>query len=209
MVFSKDYLAEIEATIRKLDSSALELLACSLAAVRHRNGRLFVIGIGGGASLAAHAVSDLRMMADFEAYAPTDNVTELTARINDYGWDEAISGWLRMSHVGPRDALLVFSVGGGNLEKNVSVPLVNAMAYARDIGAAIYAVVGPMGGTAREMADVCILIPATTVERRTPITESLQAVVWHLLMSHPALKRKPSKWEEIDSEREGTNGKSS
>jgi D-sedoheptulose 7-phosphate isomerase len=150
MVFSEDYLAEIEATIRKLDASALELLARSLAAVRQGNGRLFVIGLGGGASLGAHAVSDLRMMADFEAYAPTDNVTELTARINDYGWNEAISGWLRASRLNRRDALLVFSVGGGNIEKNVSVPLVNSMAYAREIGAAIYAVVGPDGGTARD-----------------------------------------------------------
>ncbi|MBI3476586.1 MAG: SIS domain-containing protein [Acidobacteria bacterium] len=199
MTFSEQYLADVQSVIRRLDGEALERLASSLAAVRDRNGRILVAGLGGGASLAAHAASDLRMTADLEAYAFADNVPELTARINDYGWNTAITGWLKATHFSRRDSLLVFSVGGGSVEKGVSVPLVEAMKYGREIGSEIYSIVGPSGGFAKEISDICILIPAERGERLTPITESVQAVVLHLLVSHPTLKRRMNRWEYIYS----------
>lgn len=193
--FTKDYLNECLEIIKKLDETAIEGLARGLVQARDRGGRLFILGVGGSAGHAGHAVNDFRKICQFEAYAPTDNVSELTARVNDEGWDSCFSEWLKGSRLNSNDALLVFSVGGGNLEKNVSPNLVKAIAVAREVKAKVFGIVGKDGGYTKTVADECVVIPVVSSDRITPHTEGFCAVVWHLLVSHPALKAKPTKWE--------------
>jgi D-sedoheptulose 7-phosphate isomerase len=193
--FTKSYLDETVRAVQALDAVAIEAVATGLARVRDGGGRLFILGVGGSAAHASHAVNDFRKLCAFEAYTPTDNVSELTARVNDDGWDGSFAAWLEVSRLGPRDAVLVFSVGGGNKEKNVSVNLVRALELAGERGSAVFGVVGRDGGATRAAAEACVLIPAVSPDRITPHTEGLCAVVWHLLVSHPALKRASTKWE--------------
>ena len=195
--FAASFLLEIREIAARLDASSIEKAVSLLAAVRERGGRLFVLGVGGSAANASHAVNDFRKIAGIEAYTPTDNVSELTARINDEGWSRAFASWLEVSRLDRRDAVMVFSVGGGNLEKNVSPNIVAAVDYAKSAGAAIIGVVGRDGGYTAKVADACVVIPVVQPERITPHTEAFQAVVWHLLVSHPALQRVPTHWESI------------
>jgi len=194
--FTAQYLAESAEIVARLDSAAIEAVAAGLARVRE-GGRLFVLGVGGSAGHASHAVNDFRKLCGFEAYAPTDNVSELTARVNDEGWDSCFVEWLRGSRLRQGDGVLVFSVGGGSRERNVSVNLVSALEHAREVGAAVFGIVGRDGGTTRALAEACVLIPTVAAERVTPHTEGMCAVVWHLLVSHPALQRTPTKWESL------------
>jgi len=193
---SARYMAAAAGLAQAVDAAAVDAMAQGLAAVRDRSGRLFILGVGGGAGHASHAVNDFRKLCGIESYAPTDNVSELTARINDDGWETSFSAWLEVSRLGPRDALLVFSVGGGSREHNVSTNLVGAMEAAHDAGASIYGIVGAPGGTLAELAEVAILIEPPA-ELRTPLVESFQAVVWHALVSHPALAVKRGHWESL------------
>ena len=193
--FTKNYLDETVRAVSALDRSAIEGVAAGLARVREGGGRLFILGVGGSAGHASHAVNDFRKLCGFEAYAPTDNVSELTARVNDEGWDTSFAAWLEVSRLGPRDAVLVFSVGGGNKEKNVSANLVRALELAAQRGSAVFGVVGRDGGATKAAAEACVVIPTVSPDRITPHTEGLCAVVWHLLVSHPALKRAATKWE--------------
>lgn len=193
--FVRVFLEETERAVRALDAAAIDAVATGLGAARDGGGRLFILGVGGSAGHASHAVNDFRKICGFEAYTPTDNVSELTARVNDEGWDTSFSEWLKVSRLGAKDSILVFSVGGGNREKNVSMNLVLALELAKQVGAKIYGVVGKDGGSTKALADACVLIPTVHAERITPHTEGLAAVVWHLLVSHPALKVKATKWE--------------
>jgi D-sedoheptulose 7-phosphate isomerase len=193
--FAHKFLAEANEVIDHLDRERLESAAALLAQTRSAGGRLFILGVGGSAANASHAVNDFRKIADIEAYAPTDNVSELTARINDEGWSSVFEAWLRVSRLQSDDLLLVFSVGGGDLEKNVSPNLVTALQYAGSVGAKILGVVGRDGGYTAKVADVCIIIPTVNTDHITPHTEAFQAVVWHLLVSHPAVKQQQTKWE--------------
>ena len=186
--FSRAFLDESIEVIRRIDADSVDRLATALARSREQGGRLFILGVGGSAGHASHAVNDFRKICDFEAYTPTDNVSELTARVNDDGWDSSFAEWLKGSRVNAKDAVLVFSVGGGNVEKNVSVNLVRAIDVARQSGAKVFGIVGKDGGYTKQVADECVLIPVVSAERITPHTEGLAAVVWHLLVSHPALK---------------------
>jgi D-sedoheptulose 7-phosphate isomerase len=195
--FTARYLSESAEIIARLDPAAIEAVATGLARVRADGGRLFVLGVGGSAGHASHAVNDFRKLCGFEAYTPTDNVSELTARINDEGWDTSFVEWLRGSRLRQGDGVLVFSVGGGSREQNVSVNLVRALEHAREVGARIFGIVGRDGGTTRALADACVLIPTVSAERVTPHTEGMCAVVWHLLVSHPELQRSPTKWESV------------
>jgi D-sedoheptulose 7-phosphate isomerase len=195
--FAQTFLAEATEVIAKLDASSIEKAAQLLAATRAAGGRLFILGVGGSAANASHAVNDFRKIAGIEAYAPTDNVSELTARVNDEGWASIFDSWLRTSRLRPDDALLIFSVGGGNLEQNVSPNLVAALKYAKSVGAKIIGVVGRDGGYTATVADACILIPVVNSAHITPHTEAFQAVVWHLLVSHPAVKTQSTKWESL------------
>jgi D-sedoheptulose 7-phosphate isomerase len=197
VTFTAGYVEEAIAVLRGIDQSAVEACATGLAHVRDRGGRLFILGVGGSAGNASHAVNDFRKLCDFEAYAPTDNVSELTARINDEGWETAFGEWLRGSHLDRRDGLLVFSVGGGDRVRSVSANLVVAMELARQKAVPIFAVVGRNGGFAAKVADACVVIPPLYPEHITPHTEGLCAVIWHLLVSHPALARSPTKWETV------------
>lgn len=193
---SVTYLAAAAQLARTIDPAQLDALARGLAEVRDRGGRLFILGVGGGAGHASHAVNDFRKLCALESYAPTDNVSELTARTNDDGWEKSFSGWLEISRLCGRDALLVFSVGGGSLEHNVSVNLVRAIEAARVTGASLYGVVGAPGGTLGDLADIAIrLDPPQAL--RTPLVESFQAVVWHALVSHPALAVQQGHWESL------------
>jgi D-sedoheptulose 7-phosphate isomerase len=196
--FAAVYLGEVGDIVRSLDPSAVEDLALALADVRRRRGRLFVLGVGGGAAHASHAVNDFRKLCGFEAYAPTDNVAELTARTNDEGWESSFDAWLRTSRISSQDAILIFSVGGGSRTHNVSVNLVRAIELARDVGASVFGVVGRADGATAEAADVCIVVDAPP-ERRTPHVEEFQAIVWHLLVSHPALLTAAAKWESVEA----------
>jgi D-sedoheptulose 7-phosphate isomerase len=195
--FSTTFLAEVSEIAARLDIASIEKAAGLLAEVRDRGGRLFILGVGGSAANASHAVNDFRKITAIEAYAPTDNVSELTARINDDGWADSFAAWLRVSRLNARDAILVFSVGGGNLERNVSPNLVAALDYAKSAGAAIIGVVGRDGGYTAKQADACVIIPTVDPGRITPHTEAFQAVVWHLLVSHPALQRNRTHWESL------------
>ncbi len=197
MTFAQTFLDETHRILDALDVGAIEALAGALASVRDGGGRLFVLGVGGSAGHASHAVNDFRKLCGFEAYAPTDNVSELTARTNDEGWDTVFSGWLRGSRLREGDALLVFSVGGGDREKHVSANLVGAVELAKEVGARVFGIVGRDGGFTARAADGCVLVPVVSEERITPHTEGLCAVLWHLLVSHPALQRLPTKWESL------------
>lgn len=193
--YTRAYLSEVASLAVQLDAKAIDRLVENLVQLRERGGRLFFLGVGGGAGHASHAVNDFRKIAGIESYAPTDNVSELTARINDDGWDSCFAAWLRGSHLSARDAVFVFSVGGGNSEQGISTNLVASLDLAREMGASIYGVVGRDGGRTAQVADVCVIIPTLTAESVTPHTEEFQAVVWHLLVSHPLLRRHAMKWE--------------
>jgi D-sedoheptulose 7-phosphate isomerase len=195
---TRDYFAAAAALAGAVDGSQVDAMAAGLAAVRDGGGRLFVLGVGGGAGHASHAVNDFRKLCLLESYAPTDNVSELTARTNDDGWETSFVEWLKVSRLSGADALMVFSVGGGSRERNVSVNLVNAMEYAREVGAAIYGVAGVPGGTLAELANVAVLIDAPP-DLRTPLVESFQAVVWHALVAHPGLAARRAHWESLGS----------
>jgi D-sedoheptulose 7-phosphate isomerase len=195
MTYSEQHLKEAGEILAKLDTDAIEGMATLLARVRTNGGRLFFLGVGGSAGNCSHAVNDFRKIAGIEAYAPTDNVSELTARTNDEGWDTVFIEWLKTSRLNDKDAVFVFSVGGGNLEKNISPNLVRALQYAKSVGAAITGVVGRDGGYTATVADVCLIVPTVNADTITPHSEAFQAVIWHLLVSHPDLKVSQTKWE--------------
>ena len=195
MSYTTDYIAEARQVLDRLDPAAIDRLVALLVSVRVRGGRLFVLGVGGGAGNASHAVNDFRKLCGIESYAPTDNVSELTARINDHGWESSYADWLRVSRLGALDMVLVFSVGGGDLERNISPNLVRALDLAKAVGAAVGGVVGRDGGHTARVADACVLVPTIRPESVTPHAEAFQAVVAHLLVSHPSLRVAPMKWE--------------
>jgi D-sedoheptulose 7-phosphate isomerase len=195
--YAERHLAETRQIVERLDAAEIERVVDVLAEVRRRGGRLFFLGVGGSAANASHAVNDFRKIAGFEAYAPTDNVSELTARTNDEGWASVFVEWLRGSRLRKEDGLFVFSVGGGNRERNVSPNLVEALELARATGAAIVGVVGRDGGHTKRVADACVLVPVVAEGNVTPHTEAFHAVVWHLLVSHPKLKVAQTKWESM------------
>jgi D-sedoheptulose 7-phosphate isomerase len=197
MSFTAKFLDECMDVIRGLNRSAIDDLVTLLAATRSRGGRLFILGVGGSAANASHAVNDFRKIAGMEAYAPTDNVSELTARTNDEGWPTVFEAWLRVSRLRADDMVLVFSVGGGSLEKQISSNLVTALQYARSVGAKIGGIVGRDGGFTAQVADACVLVPVVNPEHITPHSEAFQAVIWHLLVSHPQLKAAQTKWEAV------------
>lgn len=197
MTFSKEFLAESVAVIGSIDTDQVEAVASGLAAVRKRGGRLFILGVGGSAGHASHAVNDFRKICDIEAYTPTDNVSELTARVNDEGWDTTFAEWLRGSRLCAKDALLIFSVGGGDEAKGVSANIVAALQLAVDRDAPIFGIVGRDGGTTAQLATAAVLIPPLFAEHVTPHTEGLCAVVWHLLVTHPALAKVATRWEAL------------
>ena len=195
MTYTEQHLDEAAQIIERIDTEAIESMAELLARIKSEGGRLFFLGVGGSAGNCSHAVNDFRKIVGLESYAPTDNVSELTARTNDEGWDTVFIEWLKTSRLNGNDAVFVFSVGGGNLEKNVSPNLVKALEYARTVGAKIMGVVGRDGGFTAEGADVCVIVPTVNPETITPHSEAFQAVVWHLLVSHPKLKATQTKWE--------------
>jgi len=197
MTFTEQFLAEAGRIIELLDEDAIERTAAVLAQTRERGGRLFILGVGGSAANASHAVNDFRKIAGIECYAPTDNVSELTARTNDEGWASVFVEWLKGSRLKSADTLLILSVGGGNLEKQVSPNLVAALDYARECGAKITGIVGRDGGYTARVADACVIVPTVNPAHVTPHSEAFQAVVWHLLVSHPALKATETKWESV------------
>ncbi|EDY19962.1 sugar isomerase family protein [Chthoniobacter flavus Ellin428] len=197
MSYSAQHLAETRNIVEQLDPVLLEKVVEGLANVRERGGRLFILGVGGSAANASHAVNDFRKICGFEAYAPTDNVSELTARTNDEGWATVFAEWLRGSRVNGKDGLLIFSVGGGNLEKNVSPNLVEALKVAKDVGAAVFGIVGKDGGYTAQVADAAVIIPTVNPTNITPHSEAFQGVVWHLFVSHPRLKVAQTKWESV------------
>jgi len=197
MTYSDQYIREAIETLSQLDASSIERTVDMLVSLRERKGRLFLLGVGGGAGNASHAVCDFRKLCEIEAYSPTDNVSELTARINDDGWDTAYANWLRGSRLSASDLVFVFSVGGGDAIRNVSANLVCALQYCRQVGAAVCGVVGRDGGYTAQVADACVLIRVPNAAMVTPHTESLQALVWHLLVSHPRLQAAPMKWESL------------
>lgn len=202
MTYTSSFLDEAKAIIDALDQDAVDSIINGLVKVRQDGGRLFILGAGGGAGHASHAVNDFRKICDIESYAPSDNVSELTARINDDGWDTAYAKWLEVSRVGKNDALLVFSVGGGNAAHNVSMSIVNALKLAQSVGAAIFGIVGRDGGYTREAASACVLVPSFNAQTVTPQVEAFQAVVWHLIVSHPSLVANQMKWETVDAQPE-------
>ena len=194
MSFAHVYFDEVSAIIKTLDLGKIEALALGLQKVRERRGRLFILGVGGSAANASHAVNDFRKLCEFEAYAPTDNVAELTARTNDEGWETVFAQWLKLSRLSDQDGILILSVGGGHLEKNVSPNLVRALEFAVERKASIFGIVGLDGGYTAQVADVAVIVPTVNTLTVTPHAEEFQAVVWHLLVSHPLLKATPTKW---------------
>lgn len=195
--FSESYFAETVSVLNEINADEVEAVARGLASVRNGGGRLFILGVGGSAGHASHAVNDFRKICNFEAYTPTDNVSELTARINDEGWDSSFSNWLNGSRLGAADAILIFSVGGGDPGKGISVNLVHAIDLAKRVGASVFGIVGRHGGYTAQSADACVVIPPIFADRVTPHTEGLCAVVWHLLVSHPVLQQHVTHWEEV------------
>jgi D-sedoheptulose 7-phosphate isomerase len=193
--YSAQHLAETAEIVQKLDPEGLEKMVDLLADVRGRGGRLFFLGVGGSAANASHAVNDFRKIAGIESYAPTDNVSELTARTNDEGWASVFVEWLKGSRLRSSDALMILSVGGGNMEKNVSPNLVSALQYAKEVGSSILGIVGRDGGYTAKVADACCIVPTVNTQNVTPHSEAFQAVIWHLLVSHPKLKAQQTKWE--------------
>jgi D-sedoheptulose 7-phosphate isomerase len=188
MTFSESFLDEAQSIIKELDAATIERIVEILAATRSAGGRLFILGVGGSAANASHAVNDFRKIAGFEAYAPTDNVAELTARTNDDGWETVFTAWLKVSRLKPEDAICVFSVGGGSLDKKVSPNLVAALEFAKSTGSRIVGIVGRDGGYTARVADACLIVPTVNSAHITPHAEAFQAVIWHLIVSHPALK---------------------
>jgi len=199
MTYVAQYVQEAKEILGRVDQTAIERTADLLSELRQRSGRLFLLGVGGGAGHASHAVCDFRKIAQIEAYSPSDNVSELTARVNDEGWETCYANWLCGSRLSERDMLFIFSVGGGDAKKNISANLVRALEYARKVGAKICGIVGRDGGYTAQVADVCILVPVVNPSTITPHTESFQALVWHLLVSHPKLKAAEMKWEAVES----------
>jgi D-sedoheptulose 7-phosphate isomerase len=193
--YTAAYLAEVRELAARIDPAAVDRMIGLLLEIRAQGGRVFFLGVGGGAGHASHAVNDFRKIAGIECYAPTDNVSELTARINDDGWDSCYANWLLGSHLGRRDALFVFSVGGGNPERRVSMNLVASLRLARQVGARILGIVGRDGGCTAQVADACLIVPTLSAETVTPHTEEFQAVLWHLMVSHPLLRAHEMKWE--------------
>jgi len=197
MTFTDLFLTEIRSILDRLDRDVIEKMVQALVDLRSRGGRLFALGVGGNAANASHVVNDLRKLTGIEAYAPTDNVSELTARTNDEGWDSVFESWLIVSRLKPNDAVLVLSVGGGSIQHNISPNLVRALSFARQAGATILGIVGRDGGYTATVADVCVVVPTCNPAHITPHTEALQSVVWHLLVTHPALKQGETKWESM------------
>ena len=197
MSFTKQYLEETAEIVRRLDPAAIDQMVAILAGTRAQQGRLFILGVGGSAANASHAVNDFRKITGIEAYAPTDNVSELTARTNDEGWSSVFNSWLKVSHLRPTDTILVLSVGGGDLERQVSPNLVAALRYAKSIGSKILGLVGRDGGFTATVADACVVVPTVNPLHVTPHSEAFQAVIWHLLVSHPDLKQVETKWESL------------
>lgn len=197
MNFTQQYLSEASQVIEQLDTKAIDQVVELLAETRARGGRLFILGVGGSAANASHAVNDFRKLVGLEAYTPTDNVSELTARTNDEGWASVFEGWLRVSRLRADDLVLVFSVGGGDVEKNISPNLVAALQYAKYVGARVIGIVGRDGGYTAKVADACVIVPTVNPSHVTPHTEAFQAVIWHLLVSHPRLKAAETKWESL------------
>jgi D-sedoheptulose 7-phosphate isomerase len=195
MTYTEQHLAEAVEIIGKFDVNAIERMADTLALIKSRGGRVFFLGVGGSAANCSHAVNDFRKIAGIECYAPTDNVSELTARTNDEGWATIFVEWLKVSRLNARDGLFVLSVGGGSLEKNISPNLVNAVQHANDVGASVIGVVGRDGGFTAKMADACVIVPTVNPDNITPHSEAFQAVIWHLLVSHPKIKANQTKWE--------------
>jgi len=197
MSFAKQFLTEVQQVTAQLNPDAIEKTVDELVGIRERGGRLFILGVGGSAANASHAVNDFRKICGFEAYAPTDNVSELTARTNDEGWATIFAEWLKGSRINSKDGLLIFSVGGGNMEKNVSPNLVSAIQVAKQVGAAVIGIVGRDGGYTAKEANACVIVPTVNPEHVTPHSEAFQAVVWHLIVSHPKLKIGKTKWESV------------
>ena len=195
MSYAQQHLNEAKEIINQINIDAIEKVADLLATVKKNQGRIFFLGVGGSAGNCSHAVNDFRKIVEIESYAPTDNVSELTARTNDEGWATIFEPWLKLSKLNPKDAVFIFSVGGGNLEKNISPNLVSALKYAKQVGAKITGVVGRDGGYTAQVADACVIIPTVNPENITPHSEAFQAVIWHLLVSHPKLKENQTKWE--------------
>ena len=197
MSYIDDYLGEVKSITSLLDRAAIEKMVDTLIDIRDKKGRFFFLGVGGGAGNASHAVNDFRKIAGFESYSPTDNVSELTARINDDGWETSFAAWLKGSNLNSKDGVFVFSVGGGSREKNVSVNLVNALEYAKKVKAKVLGIVGRDGGYTGKIADVCVIIPTVNTSTVTPHSEAFQSVIWHLIVSHPRLRAAEMKWESI------------
>ena len=197
MSFTKQYLEETAEIVRRLDPTAIDRMVAILAGTRAQQGRLFILGVGGSAANASHAVNDFRKITGIEAYAPTDNVSELTARVNDEGWSGVFDSWLKVSHLRPADTILVLSVGGGDLERQVSPNLVAAVGYAKSTGSKVLGLVGRDGGYTATVADACVVVPTVNPLHVTPHSEAFQAVIWHLLVSHPDLKQVETKWESL------------
>lgn len=195
MTFITQFLSEAKKIIEHVDGDAVERMVELVESTRSKGGRLFILGVGGSAGNASHAVNDFRKIVGIEAYAPTDNVSELTARINDDGWAGVFEGWLAVSHLRKDDLILVFSVGGGSLEKNISPNLVRALQYSRKVGARIIGVVGRDGGYTAQVADACVIVPTVNSQNITPHSEAFQSIIWHLMVSHPLLKASQTKWE--------------
>ncbi len=197
MSFTTQYLAETAEIVRQLDTAAIDRLVSLLVETRAQQGRVFILGVGGSAANASHAVNDFRKIVGIEAYAPTDNVSELTARTNDEGWTTVFEAWLTVSRLRPEDTILVLSVGGGDLEKQVSPNLVAAVRYAKGVGSKVLGIVGRNGGYTATVADACVIVPTVNPLHVTPHSEAFQSVIWHLLVSHPDLKRSATKWESV------------
>lgn len=195
MVFSQTFLNECIELINKTNIEEIEKVVETLSHVRESGGRLFIVGSGGGAGHASHAVCDFRKLCNFEAYAPYDNISELTARVNDEGWDNTILNWIKVSKLNKKDCVFIFSVGGGSEEKNISTNLVNVVRYTKEIGAKVVGIVGKDGGYTKIVGDAVVVLPVVNPSHITPLTEGFQAVFWHLLVSHPKLQVNPTKWE--------------
>lgn len=197
MAYIEEYFKEVHKIVDMIDAAVIGKIVAELKIVRENHGRLFFLGVGGGAGNAAHAVNDFRKIAGIESYAPTDNVSELTARINDDGWDTAFVNWLKGSRLSNKDGIFVFSVGGGNAEKNISANIVASLKHAKEVGAKIFGIVGRDGGYTAKVADACVIIPTVNPATVTPHTEAFQAVVWHLIVSHPEIQAFEMKWESV------------
>jgi D-sedoheptulose 7-phosphate isomerase len=195
MVYINEYLSEVKAIVDQIDHKAIEKMIDLIVEIRKNNGRLFFLGVGGGAGNASHAVNDFRKIAGIESYSPCDNVSELTARTNDDGWEKVFVGWLKGCKLNKNDGVFVFSVGGGNIEKNISANLVHALEYARVVGAKILGIVGRDGGYTGQVADACVIVPTVNPNTVTPHTEAFQGVIWHLIVSHPKMRVSEMKWE--------------